>query len=396
MKKLIQNKSFLLLLFLGLFSFAIGLFSNYRELWLSSNNLSARSIANIFSLSSLITVFVFFFFPLKVSSKKLKEGISTTLVLKMIVSTILVCLNGSNYLFLIKFLMFFDIAFNELILASIYPLMITISKSDVMYTRKDTIGSLFKKIGFFIVSLLVGRSIGSFLFDYNKCLLFSIIFTFLSFIVLLFIETNKEETSEEVNLSKAIEYLNNHKIFYEFLISNVLSSMVWATILGMPLLSLTKNLDFSTRTASLIILILGIITNFLAMIVVKYLKNKNDNINMIFKYGIRIILYLLVFITNSKILLIATFIYLLLLDIPYGFIFNSYFIKNIPNKYAFLMTTLRYCSSLIGDAIGVFICGLIFNFDIRFLTLPALIFGIIHYIIGTHLINIRDKIDYKE
>ena len=134
-KKLTQNKSFLLLLFLGLFSFAIGLFSNYRELWLSSNNLSARSIANIFSLSSLITVFVFFFFSLKVSSKKLKEGITIALVLKMVVSTILVCLNGTNYLFLIKFLMFFDIAFNELIVASIYPLMLTISKSDVMYTK---------------------------------------------------------------------------------------------------------------------------------------------------------------------------------------------------------------------------------------------------------------------
>ena len=109
------NKSTQILIFLGLFGFSLGLFNNYRELWMSANNLTPTSISRVIGISSIVTVLVLFFFTMKVNTNKLKDGITITLILKMLTSTLLICLNNTNKIVLIKFLMFFDIAFTELI-----------------------------------------------------------------------------------------------------------------------------------------------------------------------------------------------------------------------------------------------------------------------------------------
>jgi len=111
MKKITENKNLILLIFVAIFGFSIGLFDNYRELWLNSNNISSSSISHIISVSYIVTVLVLFYFTIRINASKLKNGITIVLVLKMITSTILICLNNTNNLFLIKFLMFFDIAF---------------------------------------------------------------------------------------------------------------------------------------------------------------------------------------------------------------------------------------------------------------------------------------------
>jgi len=147
MKK-IQNKSVQLLIFLAFFGFSVGLFNNYRELWMSANNLNPTTISRIISVSYLVTILILFFFTIKVSANKLKDGITISLILKMITSTFLICLNNTNYFVLIKFMMFFDIAFTTLILSSIYPLMMNISKDDVLYTKKSFVESLFSKLGY--------------------------------------------------------------------------------------------------------------------------------------------------------------------------------------------------------------------------------------------------------
>ena len=176
--KIKNDKSILFLVFLGLFGFSTGLFSNYRELWLASNGISPLSIGRIISFASIITVLVFFIFTMRVSLKNLKKGLTFCLLLKMITSTLLICLNNKGYLFGIKFIIFFDIAFEEIILGSIYPLIMQVVKNDVIFTKKDVVVSLSGKLGFLIASIIIGRTIGEYLIDYNTCLLLSIIFIF--------------------------------------------------------------------------------------------------------------------------------------------------------------------------------------------------------------------------
>jgi hypothetical protein len=387
MKKVLQDKCFWILFFLSLYGLSIGVFDNYRELWMSVNGLSTTTISHVISISYLVTVLVLFFFTIKVSTKKLKSGILISLVLKMITEAFLIWLNRNPNIFLIKFFMFFDIAFSQIILSSVYPLMMNIEKNDILYTKKSFIESLFNKLGFLFVSIILGHTIFNRVIDYNYCLLFSVIFTFLAFLVLALIKINNIEEKKPFNIKKVVKYFNKNKILYLFLITNMTTYIVWSSILGMPMLTLTNNLSFSSKIASFLILGLGILSNFLAMIIVKCLRSKNDKINLFIKFGTRIFLYLLIFILNSKYIYFITIIYMLLTECTYDFIFNSYFINTIKAEYSLLLTALNYCFALLGTAIGTFFCGLVFDLETKYLVLPTLVLAVIHYILASILVE---------
>ncbi len=387
MKKYIDDKSFILLVFVALFGFSIGLFDNYKDLWMSANGMDSIMISHIISVSYIVTVLVLIYFTLRVPVEKLKLGIVVCLILKMLTSTVLICFNGTNNLFLIKLVMFFDIAFKQVIISSLYPLIMGIAKSDLIYTKKETVMNIANKLGFLVVSIILGKVIGSRVIDYNICLLLSTIFIFLSFCVLVNVNLVNKHESNRLELNSIFSYFNKNKVLYLYLFVSLIGGIIWSSVIGMPMLTLTEKLEFSPTVASFFILGMGIASNILAMLIVKYLRFKNDHFNLIFKFGLRVIFYLLVFIINNKMILILTFIYLLLSDSTYGFIFDSYFINKIEDKYAMFLGVLKYAANLTGNAIGTFICGMLFNLPIKYLAFPALMIGIIHYILCGILVS---------
>lgn len=391
MQNVKKNRISLLLFFLALFGLSVGVFDNYRELWMSTNGLQTVSISHVISISYIITVLVLFYFTIRTSLDKLKWGTCIALVLNMISGAILIYLNGTGNTFWIKFLMFFNIAFSQLILASVYPLITSFEKNDVLYTKKDMVETLFNKLGFLFVAILLGKTIFHTIINYNICLLLSVFFNFLAFGVLVAIPIENSKESK-FDIKKTLTYFNKNKIFYQFLFGNILSEMIWGAVLGMPMLLLTKNLEFDSTFASFLILGLGIASSLLSMLTVKYFRFKNDRYNLFIKFGIRIFFYFLVFITANPFVLYFTIMFLLIFEQPYGFLFNGYFINHIKEEYSLFLTTLRYCSSLIGRAIGTFFCGLVFNMGFRIYILPALIIGIIHYFFACNLIKKKETL----
>lgn len=388
--RLKKNKSAMMLTFLAAFSFSAGLFNNYRQLWLADNGLTTFSISKIIMVSYVVTALALLYFSLKVSTKKLKFGVLLCCILKMVTSAVLICLNGSNQHFLIKFLMFFNIAFGEVILSSIYPLMLNIKKSDELYTKRESVESIADKLGFFLVSFLLGRTIGSFVFDYNICLFLSTFFLFIAFITLLFVDIEGKE-SKNVTLKESFKYFGKNKSIYLYLFVIFIGSMAWASILGLKMLTLTDTLGLSSKVASYMILGFGILSNVLAMLIVKYFKFKNDYINIFFKYGARVLFYLAIFITNSKLVLLISIVYLLITDVMYGFVFSGFFMNNMEEKYILVFSVFKYCISLIGDGIGTYLCGLTFDMDIRYTGLVAVILGLVTYISSNILVGKKRK-----
>lgn len=386
MQKLKNNSCFLLLVFLAIFGFSIGTFDNYRELWMSANGLSTSSISRVISVSYLVTVLVLFYFTIRVSPSKLKGGMLIALILNMVTGASLICLNGTDEFFLMNFFMFFNIAFSQLILASVYPLMMNISKDDVLYTKKSFVESFFSKLGFLCVAILLGKVLFSKVLDYNFCLLLSVLFNFFAFLVLLCVQVPTRKNSR-FNIKETFSYFNMHKILYFFLFVNLFGDLIWGAILGMPMLLLTERLSLSSTVASFMVLGLGICSTILSMVIVKHFRFKNDHYNLIVKYGIRVFLYFFLFVTNSKMLLFFTIVYLFLLDVPYSFIFSSYFINKIEEKYSLFLTTLKYCSSLLGKSLGTFICGIFFHFEIRYFILPVFLISVVHYILASILVS---------
>ncbi len=387
MKKGKFNTGFCLLFFLALFGLSIGVFDNYRDLWMSSNGLSTVSISHVKSVSNVVTVLALFYFTLRVPIDKLKKGMTVVLVLKMMCEVILLVFDGREALFAIKFLMFFDIAFTQLILSSVYPLMMNFAKDDEIYTKKGFVESFFDKIGFLFVSLIVGKVIFGRVINYNTCLSLCLLFTFLSFVVLITIEVNGSKTTGTLNVKDTLKYFKENKVFLFFLGHNLLGSVIWATIVGMPMLMLTQKMTLEPQMASFLILGLGVVSTVMSMVVLKYLRFKNDQYNLIFKFGIRVIAYALCVITNDTRVLFGTIVYLLLTNSTHNFIFSSFFVNNIDEKYSLIFTTLKYCTSLLGDAIGIFILGLFFDSPVRLIALPAVALGIVHYVLACVLVE---------
>lgn len=381
-----NNKSFWLLIFLSLFGLSIGVFDNYRDLWMTTNEITTLTISHIKSISNVVTVLALFYFTIKVPTDKLKKGMTGVLILKMITEVLLILLNGTGRFFVIKFLMFFDIAFTQLILSSAYPLMMNFAKDDKLYTMKSFAESFFDKMGFLLASILVGKVLFGRVIDYNVCLMACLMFTFFSFAVLLSIKIDGKSEESSLDVKNSLAYFKDNKVLILYLIVNFLGSVIWAIILGMPMLTLTENLGFNPQVASFLILGLGIVSNVFSIVVLKYLRFENDHINLIFKFGLRVIIYIVAAITNNPLFLIIAIIYLLITNSTHNFIFGSYFVNKIDEKYSLVLTTLKYCTSLGGDAVGILICGLVFDLSITWMTLPAAVLGVIHYILASILV----------
>jgi len=384
-EKFKKNKSLMVLLFLAVFSFSYGLFDNYRVLWLDQNGLSTSSISRVITFASVVTALALMFFSLKVSTKKLKYGVLVSLIMMMITSTFLLCLNGSEEYFLIKFLTFFNIAFGKLVFSSVYPLIMNIEKNDEIYTKKSVVDSVADKLGFFLVSFMLGKSIGSIVFDLNTCLLLSIIMNFIAFLVLLKIDVNGKE-EKCVTVSESIKYLNKNKILYLYLVVNIFSNATFMSILGLRMLTLTEINGLSTKAASYLVLVCGILTNILSILIVKYFKSKNDYINLFFKFGFRLILFCVTYITNSPLALLITIVGLLLSDATYGFMLGGYFLNHIEEKFVLIYSVFTHITTLLGNGLGTYICGITFDMDVKYIGLAALSIGSIMYIIVNILI----------
>lgn len=79
---------------LAVFSISMGLWENFRQLWLQNNGFSPTDIGNIISVGTLVSVLGIFFAGKYIKLKNLKTFITCSLVLKFINLIILFCINN--------------------------------------------------------------------------------------------------------------------------------------------------------------------------------------------------------------------------------------------------------------------------------------------------------------
>lgn len=88
-----ENK---ILVMLAFFSISIGLWTNFKQLWLQDNNLEVEKISQILSVSGLFCVIALILFAKKVSLKNIQKVITIALLAKAIILIILATLNHTQ------------------------------------------------------------------------------------------------------------------------------------------------------------------------------------------------------------------------------------------------------------------------------------------------------------
>ena len=131
-----ENKILIILL---LFSISIGLWNNFRQLWMQDNGLDPTQISRILSYGTLFCVVGILIFSKYIKLNKIKNFITTALLIKIINLVILFFLNNRSLGTFINLSIIIDIIIERLIIISIYPLIVTIKKNNTLYSKRKLV-----------------------------------------------------------------------------------------------------------------------------------------------------------------------------------------------------------------------------------------------------------------
>lgn len=386
MKKIkVQNQ---ILIMLALVSISIGLWENFRQLWLQDNKFAVLNISNIIGIGTLISVIGIAFAGKYVKLNKLKSFVTYALIIKFLNLLFLLCLNDTYNQTIINISIIIDIVAGYLITTSIYPLITTIVKNNEIYSKRKLTEYLFKDIGILIGGILIGRNIIGILVDYNVCLFISVIFLGFSIIVMANISESKITYKKETKLS-ILKYVIKNKLQMIYSVYTFVGSMAMFTGLGLKMLTLTNYFEFTDSQATNYLLLVGLIADIIGIIALKYLTPKNDYITITIKFGIRFIAYAIAFISNSIVVTLIAITWSLLISTSYENICDGYYINSVENEYQLSFTNFRYVVRYLGEAAGMFFCGIMYEIGLRYMFGLSAIFMIIQIALAYYLIHLR-------
>ena len=378
-----ENK---ILIMLAFFSISIGLWENFKQLWLQSNSFNISQIGTILSIASMVSAVCIFIISTRIELKNIKKFISVTLIMKILTMLLLFINNGGNTQ-TIKILIVLDVLLEKFIILSIYPLIISIEKSDTLYSKRKLVEYLFKDIGILIGGIIIGRTIKQLTIDYNVLLLLSIIFTIVSALILISI--NAKNKNEKIKVS--IKDIMKDKITIIYLIYYCIASIAMSVGLGLKMLMLTNKLGFSDVGATNYLLIIGLTADVIGIIALKFLTPKSDYLAISLKFGIRFILYILAFFINNHIMSMIAITWSILISTAYENKTDAPYINRIKNEYSIFFSNIRYMTWMAGNAIGLYLAGKIYSYGINYMFGLSAIFMFIQIGLAYYLIYLRKK-----
>ena len=366
-----ENK---ILIMLAFFSISVGLWGNFRQLWLQDNNFAVTDISNILSIGTFISVIIIALIGKYVKLNKLKNMLVIVLITKFINMIWLYSLNQLGSTEFIKLSIIIDIVTEYIIITSIYPLITTIVKTETIYSKRRLTEYLFRDIG-----ILFG---GLFLLIAN-------IFLLLSLIILLNIKVNNptNEIYEEISSKDIFK----DKILVLYSIYVLIGTIAMSTALGLKIITLTNYFKFSDSVATNYLLIVGLLADIFGIIALKYLTPKNDNLTITIKFGIRFLAYVIAFISNNIIIAFIAITWSLFISTAYENICDAIYINRLENKYQLSFSNICHIIRFLGEAIGVFLCGIMYEKGLRYMFGLSAIFMVFQISLAYYMIYLRKK-----
>ncbi len=385
-----ENKILIILL---LFSISIGLWNNFRQLWMQDNGLDPTQISRILSYGTLFCVVGILIFSKYIKLNKIKSFITTALLIKIINLVILFFLNNRSLGTFINLSIIIDIIIERLIIISIYPLIVTIKKNNTLYSKRKLVEYTGRDLGVLIGGFAIGKIILGIVFNYNLCLLISILFSIISLIILFNIKIDSIETSNSSD--NIFKYIFTNKFRMTYIIYYLVGQIAYSTALGLKMLTLTNYLGFTDSGATKYFLIIGILADIIGIVALKFLTPKNDYITITIKFGIRFLGYTLAFLSNNIIVVICAISWSLLISTAYENVTDAPYINSIELNKQLAYTNLRYMVGSLGEAIGTFLCGIMYAIGLRYMFGLSAFFMLTQLTLAYMLVYQRKKLNIK-
>ena len=376
-----MNKDIKKLLFVNVFlAISDGLFYNFLELWLTSNNMSLSTVSTVLSLSALITVSTIFICSNIIKQNKQKGFCVILILIKFLIMMVLYFLYKTNINVLIKFLVMIDYAINVEICASMYPLISVISKDDKLFARRSLLYEIFYYISALIATYLLGKNILSLSINYNSYILISSIFLIIAGIILYNVDLDKYNKKDERKnnydiLFKLIKKIKKDNTTILYLLYIVFNDISFYGITGILLTIIIKEFNLIPVTASYIKLFSCILAVGIGLLILEKLTCKNNYINLSIKLIGRIIVYLLPIIYLCKYTIIIALAYTVLTSSSYVHITDAPYINRLSKNEQLPFANLREMIGYFSRSIGTFLCGLCLAYNFKYNFIIAIVFS---------------------
>lgn len=381
-----ENK---ILIMLAFFSISVGLWGNFRQLWMQDNNFTVTNISNILSIGTFISCIIIALIGKYVKLDKLKNMLVIVLIIKLVNMSWLYTLNNTMSMQLINLSIIIDIVTEYIIITSIYPLITTIVKTGTIYSKRRLTEYLFRDIGILFGGIFIGKSIAGLIINYNVCLLIANIFLILSFIILLNIKVKKSTDNKQEEIS--LRHIFKDKILNLYSTYVLIGTIAMSTALGLKMLTLTNYFKFSDNVATNYLLIVGLLADIFGIIALKYLTPKNDYLTMTIKFGIRFLAYVIAFISNNMWITLIAITWSIFISTSYENICDAVYINRLENKYQLSFSNICHIIRFLGEAIGVYLCGLMYEMGLRYMFGLSALFMIVQISLAYYLIYLRKK-----
>lgn len=390
MKKRISNISSenRLLIVLAFVSLSTGIWSKYRQLWLQDAGYSIAGISRILSVALICSSVVSFIISVFSTKIKIKDIVALAFIFR-IISMIGLLVFDSDYL--IKLCVLLCIMCEVIFSISFYPLLNFESKKEI-FKRKMLVDYFFKDIGVVACGLLFGVSLGKYVFDYNWCLIISIVaalFAFLFLIPLKSHQKNKKSTS----LKKSLNSIFSNRINRGYLIKELIGYIAYGIVFDLMMLILTNYIGFDVTFTSIFIIVSNMFGTVFSFVVSKFSKNYSVSLSAIIKYGTRSLVFFIAFLLNKNIVFIFAIIYSYIMSRILEDKVTGSFLEIIDEDSQFLFGNLRYFTLSLGEGIGAFLAGVLISHSLRVLFLGASVCIFMITVILVYLDKIKK--DYK-
>lgn len=380
-----------ILTMLAFFSISVGLWENFRQLWLQENGFSAQDVSTITSIGMLISVVGIICVGQRLKASRLKNFMLVTLFLKTVDLLGLLSLDGSGQKLLINVCVAVDVLTSCLIVTSVYPLITTVIKSNRAYSRRKLVEYFFRDFGVLVGGILIGWHFLGLSLDYNGCLLVSAAFLVPGLMIMFGVDVRSTASAANSSCSSVLKYIVNSKLQRFYMLYAFLAATSFAAALGLKMLALTNYLNFSAGLATNYLLIVGLLSDVIGVVALKHFTPKNDYLTLTLKFGLRLLSYIIVIFADDVFVALLAITWSILISTAYEDITDGYYINLVDNRHQFSYSTIKYVMSYLGEALGLLICGITYEFGIAAMLGVAAAITALQIVVAFYLIHLRHR-----
>ena len=203
------------------------------------------------------------------------------------------------------------------------------------------------------------------------------------------IKVNNSTNNKHEDIS--LKNIFKDKILNLFSLYILIGTIAMSTALGLKMLTLTNYFKFSDNVATNYLLIVGLLADIFGIIALKYLTPKNDYITITIKFGIRFFAYVIAFISNNIVISLIAITWSIFISTSYENICDAVYINRLENKYQLSFSNICHIIRFLGEAIGVYLCGLMYEIGLRYMLGLSALLMIFQISLAYYLIYLRKR-----